>query len=185
MQYLEDCCHREEMSNLGPSGFGSYIAAPDVGDRPLVTGVTVKVTLLLATPPTLTTTGPDVAFAGTAATITPVFQLVGVALIPLNVSVLDPWLDPKFAPLMVTDAPTTPLVGEILLIEGDLPPIAPPTRSNPAISVAVMRSAASRTRRWRACRARRPKIHLHRTRVRANGTNSSARSSPAQPQFDS
>jgi hypothetical protein len=42
--------------------------APEVGDKLLITGVTAKVTLLLAVPPTLTTTGPDVALVGTVAT---------------------------------------------------------------------------------------------------------------------
>ena len=65
-------------------------AAPDVGERLLITGVTVKVTLLLAVPLTLTTTGLVVAAAGTVATIELVFQLVGLAATPLKVSVLDP-----------------------------------------------------------------------------------------------
>ena len=99
-------------------------AAPDVGERLLITGVTVKVTLLLAVPLTLTTTGPVVAAAGTVATIEFVFQLVGLAARPLKVSVLDPWLEPKLDPLTVTDVPTAPLVGERLPIEGDLPPTA-------------------------------------------------------------
>ena len=61
-----------------------------MGDRLLITGVTVKVTLLLVTLPTVTTTGPDVAVEGTIATIVPVFQLVGVAFAPLKVTVLVP-----------------------------------------------------------------------------------------------
>jgi hypothetical protein len=65
-------------------------AAPDVGERLLITGVTVKATPLLAVPLTLTTTGPVVAAAGTVATIDPVFQLVAVAATPLKVIVLDP-----------------------------------------------------------------------------------------------
>jgi hypothetical protein len=64
--------------------------APELGVRVLITGVTVKVTLLLAVPPTFTTIGPVVAFVGTGATIIPVFQLVGVAVMPLKVIVLDP-----------------------------------------------------------------------------------------------
>jgi hypothetical protein len=65
-------------------------AAPDVGERLLITGITVKATVLLAVPLTLTTTGPVVAAAGTVATIDPVFQLVAVAATPLKVIVLDP-----------------------------------------------------------------------------------------------
>jgi len=65
---------------------------PDVGDRLVMlgTGGTVKATPLLADPPTVTTTGPEVAPAGTGTTIVPGFQLVGVPAIPLNVTVLVP-----------------------------------------------------------------------------------------------
>jgi len=37
-------------------------------------------------------------------------QLVTKAEIPLNVTVLVPWVAPKLAPVMVTDAPTGPEV---------------------------------------------------------------------------
>ena len=43
---------------------------------------------------------------------------VGVAATPLNVTALVPWVDPKFVPVIVTVAPTTPLVGDIELIVG-------------------------------------------------------------------
>jgi hypothetical protein len=76
--------------------------------------VTVKVTPLLAVPPTVTTTLPVVAPAGTAMLV--VLQLVGVAAVPLNVTVLVPWAAPKFVPVMVTELPTTPAVGFKLLI---------------------------------------------------------------------
>lgn len=97
---------------------------PDDEDRLLMTGVTVKLTLLLATPFTVTITGPVVAFVGTGTVMLPVFQLVAVAATPLNVSVLEPWLEPKLDPAMVTEVPTAPEVGERLLIVGDLPPNA-------------------------------------------------------------
>ena len=83
-------------------------AVAEDGDKPLITGVTVKFTLLLCVPLTVTTTGPVVAFVGTVAAIVPVFQLVTVAVTPLNVTVLDPWVEPKFEPLIVTDVPTAP-----------------------------------------------------------------------------
>ena len=52
--------------------------------------VTVKPTPLLACPPTLTTTLPEVAPTGTGATMLDALQLVGVATVPLNVIVLVP-----------------------------------------------------------------------------------------------
>ena len=45
-------------------------------------------------------------------------QLVGVADVPLNLTVLLPWDAPKFAPVMVTDVPTNPDVGFRLLMLG-------------------------------------------------------------------
>src|SRR5208337_2279785 len=46
------------------------------------------------------------------------FQLVGVAAIPLNLTVLVPCVAPKFAPVIVTDAPTNPEVGFKLVMLG-------------------------------------------------------------------
>ena len=94
---------------------------PDVGLRLVMLGpgvVTVKLTPLLATPPTATTTLPVVAPAGTGATMLVALQLVGVAPIPLKVTVLVPWLAPKLAPLIVTDVPRTPDVGLRLVMLG-------------------------------------------------------------------
>src|SRR6266446_6554682 len=84
---------------------------PDAGFRPVMLGtgaVTVNATPLLATPPTVTTTLPVVAPAGTAATMLVALQLVGVAVIPLNCNMLVPCTAPKFAPLIVTGVPTNP-----------------------------------------------------------------------------
>src|SRR5215469_10799923 len=53
---------------------------------------------------------------------------------PLKVTVLDPCVEPKLAPFIVTDAPTVPVVGERLLIVGDLPASAAPARSSPMTS---------------------------------------------------
>ena len=66
-------------------------AAPDVGDTLVMLGagtVTVKLTPLLAWPPTVTTTFPVVAPVGTAATMLVALQLVGVAAVPLKLTVL-------------------------------------------------------------------------------------------------
>ena len=52
--------------------------------------VTVKVTPLLATPPTVTTTLPVVAPLGTGAAMLEALQLVGAVAMPLNVTVLEP-----------------------------------------------------------------------------------------------
>jgi hypothetical protein len=76
--------------NVVPAIVTESPTAPEVGDRLLIFGVTVKVTPLLAWPLTVTTTGPVVALAGTGTAILPALQLVGVAAVPLKVTVLDP-----------------------------------------------------------------------------------------------
>ena len=48
-------------------------------------------------------------------------QLVGVAAVPLNATALDPWLDPKDTPVIVTDVPTGPPFGDTLVIVGGGP----------------------------------------------------------------
>lgn len=73
-------------------------------------GVTVKGSPLLAIPPTVTTKFPVVAPAGTGTSILVAVQFVGVPAVPLNVTVLVPWVAPKFVPTMVTTAPTGPCV---------------------------------------------------------------------------
>jgi hypothetical protein len=45
-------------------------------------------------------------------------QLVTVAAVPLNITVLLPWLAPKFAPLIVTAVPTAPVFGLRLVMLG-------------------------------------------------------------------
>jgi hypothetical protein len=69
----------------------------------------VKLTPLLATPPTVTTTFPVVAPVGTGTAMLVALQLVGVpAAVPLNVTVLVPCVIPKFVPVIVTGVPTAP-----------------------------------------------------------------------------
>jgi hypothetical protein len=53
-------------------------------------GVTVKGRPLLAIPPTVTTTFPVVAPAGTGTSMLVALQLAGVPTVPLNVTVLVP-----------------------------------------------------------------------------------------------
>jgi len=75
---------------------------------------------LLATPPTVTITLPVVAPAGTGTTTLAALQLelVGVAVVPLKVTVLLPGVAPKFEPAIVTDVPTGPEFGVRLVIDG-------------------------------------------------------------------
>ena len=68
----------------------------------------MKLTPLLAAPPTVTTTFPVVAPLGTGTTMLVALQLVGVAAVPLNVTVLVPCVAPKFVPAIVTEVPTGP-----------------------------------------------------------------------------
>src|SRR5260370_20451967 len=73
---------------------------------------TVNLIPLLATPDTVTTTLPVVAPAGTGAIMVVALQLVGVAGVPLNCTVLVPWVAPRLVPVMVTDVPTAAEVGD-------------------------------------------------------------------------
>jgi len=96
-------------------------AKPDAGFRLVMLGagvVTVKLTPLLATPPTVTTTFPVVAPVGTVTPMLVALQLVAVAAVPLNFTVLVPCVAPKFAPLIVTEIPTSPDVGFKLVMLG-------------------------------------------------------------------
>jgi hypothetical protein len=93
------------------------------GDKLVSVGGTVTVyeRVLLARPPTVTTTLPVVAPAGTEATMLLADQVVGVAAVPLKVTVLVPWVAPKLLPLMVTAVATGPLDGERLVSVGVAP----------------------------------------------------------------
>src|SRR5579864_5059387 len=81
---------------------------------------TVKVKLLLATPLTVTTTPalPAARPLGTAAVMLLALHALTVAATPANVTVLEPWAEPKLLPLMVTAAPMGPNVGDKLLSAG-------------------------------------------------------------------
>ncbi len=80
--------------------------------------MTVKVDPLLAIPDTVTTTLPVVAPIGTGTAMLVALQLVGVADVPLNLTVLVPWGLPKFVPAIVTDVPTVPDAGDKLVMLG-------------------------------------------------------------------
>jgi hypothetical protein len=93
---------------------------PELGDRLTMDGAweTVNGMALLASPPTVTTTFPVVALLGTGATILVGLQLVGVADAPLNVTVLPLCVEPKLAPVIMTEAVGTALLGDNLTIDG-------------------------------------------------------------------
>src|SRR5438552_5752913 len=118
---------------------------PDVGFRLVMLGagtVTVKLTPLLATPPTVTTTFPVVAPVGTGTTMLVALQLVGVAAVPLNVTEVVPCVAPKLAPLIVTGVPRTPDVGlRLVMLAGEgFPP--PPGLELPAPQPTVVMANA-------------------------------------------
>ena len=81
-----------------------------VSDVMLGAAVTVKLTPLLAVP-TVTTTLPVVAPVGTVAVMLDAPQLVVVAVVPLNLTVLIPLVDPKFDPAITMEDPTAPVLG--------------------------------------------------------------------------
>jgi hypothetical protein len=105
---------------LIPAGLLVTEPDPDPLSLTVNVNVTVKVIPLLANPPTVTTTGPVVAPDGTGATIDVALQLVGVAAVPLKVTLFVPWVVPKLAPVIVTEVPVDPLLGAMLLIVGAL-----------------------------------------------------------------
>src|SRR3989441_3173369 len=88
---------------------------PLVGEKLVIVGggMTVKLPALLAVPPAVVTLiGPLVAPLGTVAAIDVAEFTVKLALVPLKATTVAPV---KFVPLIVTVAPTPPLVGEKLL----------------------------------------------------------------------
>jgi hypothetical protein len=79
---------------------------------------TVKLFPLLSTPLACTTTFPFVAPVGTVTAMLVALQVVTLAVVPLNLTVPLPWVDPKFVPVTVTAAPTAPVVIERLVMLG-------------------------------------------------------------------
>jgi len=92
---------------------------PDIGLKLEMFGMTVKMAPLLATPPTVTTTLPVVAPAGTGAMMLASLQLVGIPVVPLKVKVLVPCEAPKPPPKIVTGVPTVPEKGFSLVIPSE------------------------------------------------------------------
>ena len=92
-------------------------------------------------------------------------QLVGVAAVPLNFTVLVPCVAPKFAPVIVTDAPTNPDVGfTLVMLAGEgFPP--PPGLELPAPQPAVATANANTSIH---CKAR-FRVSLNRIPLTAQG----------------
>ena len=68
--------------------------------------------------PTVTVILPVVVAGGTVATSCVVLPELREAVVPLNLTVLEASVELKFVPVMVTEVPTTPLVGEKLVMVG-------------------------------------------------------------------
>jgi hypothetical protein len=124
---LQLCCTNGPCTypfTVAPKLFPRIVTAwptpPDVADRLVITGggITVNATPLLATPPTVTTRLPVVVPEGTGTLMNVGDQYVGVATVPLNLTVLLPCNVPKPAPLHWMDAPTLALDGDKVLIPG-------------------------------------------------------------------
>lgn len=124
--------------------------AAGCGEMPRICGCAVKKTPSLAAPPTVTTSGPDVAAAGTEVTSEVLLQDVTVAVTPLNVTVLLPWVAPNPVPVIVT---TSPVFAEFGLTDVTLKPdetvklrpllAAPPTDTTTFPVVAPFGTAAT------------------------------------------
>src|SRR5260370_22900902 len=90
------------------------------GDKDWIVGagLTIKFTPLLVTPLTVTVTFPVVAAVGTVATMRSGCQKVGAARVPLKLTELPPWLEPKLFPRILTPVPAGPPTGDRLVIVG-------------------------------------------------------------------
>ena len=108
----------------------------------------VKLTPLLAAPPTVTITLPVVAPVGTDATMLVALQLVAVAVVPLNFTVLVPCVAPKFAPLIVTGVPTAPDVGLRLVMLGAAVVLFAVVNVISPLVTALLFASVERTRKW-------------------------------------
>jgi hypothetical protein len=77
---------------------------------------TVKVGPVAVIPATVTVTAPLTAFEGTETTICELLQLLAETGTPPNSTTLSLWVAPNPLPLIVTGVPTTPEVGEMLVM---------------------------------------------------------------------
>jgi len=90
----------------------------DAGETETLMTSTLNETPLLADPPTVTTILPVEAPTGTGKVMLVALQDIGVAGVPLKVTVLVPCTAPKLVPAMTTGVPTEPEAGEKLVIVG-------------------------------------------------------------------
>jgi len=95
----------------------------------------------------VTITLPVVAPVGTGTAIVVALQLVGVALVPANVTVLVPFVEPKLAPVIVTSVPTAPEVGLrfVMLGVGSTVKLTPLLGAPPTVTVTFPVVAAAGT----------------------------------------
>jgi hypothetical protein len=121
--------------------------APDVGVSVVMLGggVTVKPAPLLGNPPTVTTTGPVVARAGTVTKMLVGLHAVGVAAVPLNVTVLAPCVAPKSVPAIVMAAPIAAAAGERLVMFGGTVKPAPLLACPPTVTTTLPLDAPAGT----------------------------------------
>lgn len=75
-------------------------------------------TPLLRNPPTGTTMLPILAPPGTGTAMVVSFHVVGVAVVLLSVTVLDPCIVPKFVPVIVTGVFSAPELTDVFVIAG-------------------------------------------------------------------
>jgi hypothetical protein len=87
----------------------------------VIFGATEKLNPPLAVPLTVTTKLPLVAPEGTVVTIDVGLQPVAVAATPLNVTVLVLCVASKLVPVIVTDVPTGPELGDRPVMLGPVP----------------------------------------------------------------
>jgi hypothetical protein len=89
----------------------------------------------------VTTTFPVVAPAGTEARTLVAAHAIGSTMVPLNVTVLDPWVAPKLVPAIVTIVPTTPVVGARIVTLGVADDVAVGDVLEPLTQAAVVSAA--------------------------------------------
>jgi hypothetical protein len=118
---------------------------PEVVDRLVIVAAAtiVRVTLLLATPPTWTTTGPLPGEPEMVPVMAVLLQVAGVKDTPSKVTVLVPWVEPKLFPLTVRVAPIATGFGDKEVIEGAA--IAGVLPSNIKNSLAILKLILIRT----------------------------------------
>jgi hypothetical protein len=116
------------------------------GDRAVMPGCTPNAIPLLGIPFTVTTTFPvKAAPAGTDVVMDPELQLVTVARAPSMLTLLLPWAGLKFAPVIVSGAPTVPEVADKLEIPGAVPTVTslPAREGSPMLTLMLRENTGS------------------------------------------